>query len=99
MKTRRERKHQRIDGPLDPPQFEELARVDVDDQERLQPYALRGLHREEVERPERILRPRAHAIERHRPAGERRKFTTHAPEAMQAQDFRLSCSQESYTTT
>ena len=47
--------------------------MDVDDEQHLEPHALRRFHREEVERPERVFRARAKALKQQgaRPARKR----------------------------
>ena len=47
------------------PYVEQLARVYVDDEQRLEPDALGGLHGEEVDGPERILCSRTHTVKGH----------------------------------
>jgi len=53
--------------------LQQLARVQIDHHQGLQPHALRRLHREEVDRPDRILRSRAHALEVDLPPRKRRE--------------------------
>jgi hypothetical protein len=52
---------------------EQFARVDIDDEQRLEPAVLDGLHPEEVEGPQGVLGRRPHTVEAHLVARTRRE--------------------------